>query len=391
LNSQWNNLSFECCPQFTKLVIKSGQQKDTSTPSASFHDHSSRKYLNRPSANKAMDVNLSHQFIPLFATVFIIVWIVMPHWIKRAQKAGLMGKDIHKNSDQPVAEMGGIVVLLGFLIGIMGYVAMRIFMFKTNSDIVSILAILTAVLIAGVIGIIDDILGWKIGLRQWQKPLLTLLVAAPIMAINAGTRTMMLPFLGQTNLGMIYPLIIIPILIVVSTNGFNMLAGYNGLETGMGIIILTTLAYLAATTGSPWIAVVALCMVAALMGMFVFNKYPSSVFPGDTLTYTVGALIGIMAITANLEKIFIILFIPYILEFFLKLRGRFQKESFAQIQEDGTLKPRYAKNYGLEHLAVRLLNKLRIKTNERKVVYLLYGFQLCFVVIAIFNIRGLLR
>ncbi len=337
-----------------------------------------------------MDINFSNLFIPLFAAVFIIVWIIMPHWIKRAQKAGLTGKDIHKNSDQPVAEMGGIVVLLGFLMGIMGYVAMRIFIFKANSDIVSILAILTAVLIAGIIGIIDDILGWKIGLRQWQKPLLTLLVAAPIMAINAGTRTMMLPFLGETNLGMIYPLLIIPGIILVSTNGFNMLAGYNGLETGMGIIILTTLAYFAATTGSPWVAVVTLCMVASLVGMLVFNKYPSSVFPGDTLTYTVGALIGIVAITANIEKIFIILYVPYILEFFLKLRGRFQKESFAQVQEDGTLKPRYPKNYGLEHLAVRLLNKLKIKTTERKVVYLLYGLQLLFVMMAILNTRGLL-
>jgi len=315
----------------------------------------------------------------------------MPHWITRAQKAGLTGKDIHKNSNQLVAEMGGIVVLLGFLIGIMGYVAMRIFIFNTNSDIVSILAILTAILIAGIIGIIDDILGWKIGLRQWQKPLLTLLVAAPIMAINAGTRTMMLPFLGQTNLGIIYPLLIIPAIILVSTNGFNMLAGYNGLEAGMGIIILTTLAYFAAITGSPWIAVVALCMVAALMGMLVFNKFPSTVFPGDTMTYTVGALIGIIAITANLEKMFIILYIPYIFEFFLKLRGRFQKESFAQLQEDGTLKPRYPKNYGLEHLAVRLLNKLGIKTTEQKVVYLLYGIQLFFAAVVVFNTRGLIQ
>ncbi len=338
-----------------------------------------------------MDINLSNQFIPLFAAVFVLVWIIMPHWIKRAQKAGLTGKDIHKNSNQLVAEMGGIVVLLGFLVGIMGYVAMRIFIFKTNSDIVSILAILTAILIAGIIGIIDDILGWKIGLRQWQKPLLTLLVAAPIMAINAGTRTMMLPFLGQTNLGIIYPLLIIPAIILVSTNGFNMLAGYNGLEAGMGIIILTTLAYFAAITGSPWIAVVALSMVAALMGMLVFNKYPASVFPGDTLTYTVGALIGIIAITANLEKIFIILYVPYIIEFFLKLRGRFQRESFAQVQDDGMLKPRYPKNYGLEHLAVRILNGLRIRTTERKVVYLLYGIQLFFVAVAVFNTRGLIQ
>lgn len=331
------------------------------------------------------------QFFSLFVAVAIIVWLLTPHWIKRAQKAGLTGKDIHKNNDQVVAEMGGIVVLLGFMIGIMGFIAMRVFLLEANSNIASILAVLTAILIAGIIGIIDDILGWKIGLRQWQKPVLTLLVAAPIMAVNAGTRLMHLPFLGLTDLGLLYPLLIIPGIILMTTNGFNMLAGYNGLETGQGIIILSTLAYFAAITGSSWTAVVALCMVAALLGMLVFNKYPASVFPGDTLTYSVGALAGIIAIMANLEKVIIILFIPYILEFILKLRGKFQKESFAQVQEDGTLRPRYEKIYGLEHIAVRIFNKLKIKTTERKVVYLLHGFQLCFVIITIITSRGLLQ
>lgn len=346
---------------------------------------------------------LRSQFFILFAAVFLVVWIIMPYWIKRAQKAGLTGKDIHKNSGQPVAEMGGIVVLLGFLLGVVGYIAMRVFIFHANNNIASILALLTAILIAGIIGIMDDILGWKIGLRQWQKPLLTLLVAAPVMAVNAGTRVMHIPFLGSMDLGIFYPLLVIPIIILMATNGFNMLAGYNGLEAGQGIIILSTLAYFAAITGSSWIAVVALCMVAALVGLLVFNKFPASIFPGDTLTYSVGALIGAAAIMANLEKIVVILFIPYILEFFLKLRGKFQKESFAQVQEDGTLKPRYEQNYGLEHLAVRLLNRINVaskrnrntaitfKTTERKVVYLLYGFQLCFVLAVFIVSRGLLK
>lgn len=314
------------------------------------------------------------QFIPLFFTVFIITWLVVPMWIKRAKQAGLVGKDIHKWNTMMVAEMGGITILLGFIIGIMGYIAMRVFIFHTNTNIAPILAILTAVLLAGIIGIIDDILGWKIGLKQWQKPLLTLLVAAPVMAVNAGTRVMGIPLLGSVDLGIVYPLVVIPVFVLVGTNGFNMLAGYNGLEAGQGIIILLTLSYYSHLIGSSWLAVVALCMVAALIAFILFNKFPAKVFPGDTLTYTVGSLTAIIAIFANLEKIFLILFIPYIIQFFLKLRGKFQKESFAKILEDGTLVPKYF--YGLENLMVQLLNRSKIKTTERKVVYGLYAFQL---------------
>ena len=328
-----------------------------------------------------MNWALYSRFVPHFFSIFILSWMLVPFWSKSAIRAGLTGKDIHKSGEQRIPEMGGVIVLLTFIIGLMGYIALRVFTLNAETNITLILALLTAVLIAGIIGLIDDILGWKIGLRQWQKPLLTLLVAAPIMAVNAGTRIMHLPFVGEVNLGMAYPLLVIPFLILMGTNGFNMLAGYNGLEAGQGIIILSTLAYFSYQTHSPWLAVVALCFVFALAGFWLHNKYPAKIFPGDTLTYTTGAVIAIIAILGNLEKIFLILYVPYILEFFLKLRGRFQKESFAQIQEDGTLKPRYDKIYGLENLMVLFLNKLKIKTTERRVVWSLHLFQLLFVLL----------
>ncbi len=324
-----------------------------------------------------------NQFIPLFVAVFILTWLFIPSWIKMAKRANLVGKDIHKLQPKEVAEMGGITVLLTFIIGVMGYIAMRVFFLQANTNITEILALLAAILIAGMVGIIDDILGWKIGLRQWQKPLLTLLVAAPIMAINAGSNIMTIPFIGQVSLGLLYPLIIIPTIIAVGTNGFNMLAGYNGLEAGQGIIILATLSYLSYIHNLAWLSVIALIMVFALLGFLIFNKYPAKIFPGDTFTYSVGALIAIIAILANMEKAFLILFIPYIIEFFLKLRGKFQKESFAIVKEDNTLVPRHNKNYGLENLTVRILNKLNIKTTERKVVYTLHAFQLVCVAAAI--------
>lgn len=328
-----------------------------------------------------MNISNSALFVVLFLFISIISIIFTSFWIKIARGAGLIAKDIHKFKERLVPEIGGITVLLSFIIGVMTYIALRVFVLGANTNIAFILATLTAILLAGFIGVIDDILGWKIGLKQWQKPLLTLLVAAPIMAVNAGTRVMSFPVIGSVDLGLIYPLIIIPGFILVGANGFNMLAGYNGLEAGQGVILLSTLAYFSYSSGSPWIAVLALCMVFALLGFLVFNRCPAKIFPGDTLTYSVGALFAVLAILANLEKVFLILFVPYIIEFFLKLRGKFKKESFARVQEDGTLVPRYKKIYGLENLMVLILNKLKVKTTERKVVYSIYLVQLICVVL----------
>lgn len=299
---------------------------------------------------------------------FLVTLILTPYWIKRAKKAGLAGRDINKHERPLTAESGGIVVVAGFLISVLFYVGIKTFYFKTTTNLVEIFALLSTVLIITILGLIDDILGWKIGIKQWQKPLLCLLAAIPLMVINIGNTEMLLPFIGTINLGLIYPLLLIPIAISGASNGFNMIAGYNGLETGMGMIILGTLGIMVYSTGQTWLALIALCMVASLIAFLIFNKYPAKVFPGNIMTYAVGSLIASIAIMGNVERAAIILFIPYFIELILKARGVFQKESFAKPNKDNSLEPLYPKIYGLEHVMLRVLKKIRGKVYEKDIV-----------------------
>ena len=77
---------------------------------------------------------------------------------------------------------------------------------------------------------------------------------------------------------------------------------------------------------------------------------------------------------------------PYILEFFMKLRGGFEKYSFGKPNKDGSLEMPYEKIYGLEHLAIYLLKKLKPskKVYEKDVVYLIHGFQVFLIILAFF-------
>jgi len=137
------------------------------------------------------------------------------------------------------------------------------------------------------------------------------------------------------------------------------LAGYNGLEAGQGIILLSSLAIVAFFTGSSWLSVIALCMVFSLVAFLIFNFCPAKVFPGDSLTYSIGGMIAILAILGNFEKIAIFFFIPYIIEFGLKSRGKLVKHSFGKPNKDGTLSLNYKKIYSLNHLFIFLMKKLR--------------------------------
>src|SRR3989344_794456 len=232
------------------------------------------------------------------AVSFFTTLIVMPFWIHKAKKIGLVWDDMNKKSKKQAAGSGGLIVVMGFMLGVLTYVAIQTFIIRGGNHYVEVFTLTTSILLLAGIGIIDDLLGWQHGGLK-KKVRITLVLFADI------------PF--SIELGILYPLIFIPLGIVGATTTFNFLAGYNGLEAGQGILLLSALAFIAFITDSVWLAIIAACMVATLFAFLIFNKYPAKIFPGDVLTYSVGGLIAIMAILGNFEMFAVFIFIPYIL------------------------------------------------------------------------------
>jgi len=209
------------------------------------------------------------------------------------------------------------------------------------------------------------------------------------VVIDAGNSTISIPFINGTNLGLLYALLIIPIGILGASTTFNFLAGFNGLEAGQGILILFALSLVTFFTGNTWISLIGLCMVASLLAFLFFNKFPTKVFPGDVLTYSVGGLIAIMAVLGNIEKIAIFFFIPCIIEVFLKLRGKLKMHSFGKPSKDNSLEMPYKRIYGLEHFSIWFLKKIKKdgKVYEKDVVYLIWSFQIIMIILGFIIFR----
>jgi|TARA_Y100000031_G_scaffold3442_1_gene4218 UDP-N-acetylglucosamine--dolichyl-phosphate N-acetylglucosaminephosphotransferase len=318
--------------------------------------------------------------VVIFAS-FLCTYLILPSWIKKANLNGLTGKDMHKKDKRKISECGGVAVLTGVSLGILSYIALNTFYFNNNEKLIYIFALLSVLFIASIVGIIDDLFGWKKGLSKRIRILIILFAAIPLMVINAGNSTMSIPFFGAINFGLLYPLIIIPIGVLGVITTFNFLAGYNGLEASQGIIILSALAIVTYITENAWLSVIALFMIGSLIAFYIFNKYPAKVFPGDILTYSIGALIASIVILGNIEKIAVFFFIPYIIEVVLKLRGKLEKQSFAKLNKDGSLEMPYKKIYGLEHLAIYILKKFKKNVFEKEVVYLINGFQILIIIL----------
>ena len=310
---------------------------------------------------------------------FVLAVSFLPMWIRACKRIGLTWEDMNKFSKPRVAASGGVIVMMAFVLGVLSYIALKTFLFGGQSKALEIFALLSVVLILGIVALVDDMLGWKKGgLPMRVRLMLAVAASIPLVVINAGTHFMNLPFIGLVDFGILYPLFLIPLAIVGCSTTFNFLAGYNGLEAGQGILILSFLSFVAYVTGSAWLGIVGLCMVGALVGFWFFNKVPAAVFPGDVLTYGVGALIAGMAILGNFERIAFVVFIPYVLEVILKVRGGVRVHSFGKPRKDGTLGMFYDKVYGLGNLSIKLLGR---RATERRVVYLIHVLQILFILI----------
>jgi UDP-N-acetylglucosamine--dolichyl-phosphate N-acetylglucosaminephosphotransferase len=309
---------------------------------------------------------------------FVVTLVLTPKWIERAKRTGLVGRDMNKREKPRVAETGGIVVFSAFLLGMLVILNSYWSAGQLENIMLTTASILSLSIIT-VIAYTDDVSGWKRGFVRWKKPLITAVAVLPLipflldrLSISVLGYQIALPWL-------FYPLVMVPIGFIVATNAVNLLGGFNGLETLLAITGTLTLMWFAQGTEFFPILFVAL---SGLLAFLWFNRYPSRVFPGDTLTYFVGALFAVVAVMGNFQSIAVLIMAPYILEgaiksrevhYILKNKEIFKPECFGIPSRDNRLKPPYPQIWSLTHLAMRAIRRVRGRCYESDVTVLISG------------------
>jgi len=313
---------------------------------------------------------LGSSFIAMTVTL-----LVTPLIKKKFEGIGLVAMDVQKKERPKMATSGGVPIIIGFLIGIFTYIAYTTFISKADTNLTIIFSGVTMTLLMTLLtGLFDDMIiqperktskgekDTRAGLRQKDKLILSFIAVIPLMVVNAGNSMINLPFIGSVNLGLIYPLILIPLIIVFCSNSYNMLAGMNGLETSLGVVLLSSAGVYSLLYGNIEGALIALITAGSLIGFLYYNKHPAKFLPGDSLTYFIGANFAASIIIGNIEKFALIAFMPWFIEFILKARLKFKASSLGVLQSDGTIKPKHDKIYSWTHIGMRLFKKEKYVT-----------------------------
>jgi len=170
-------------------------------------------------------------------------------------------------------------------------------------------------------------------------------------------------------------------LFVGISNVINFIGGFNGSESGMGIIYLFTLG-LYALIQLKFSYILFFISFAALLGFIRYNWYPAKILSGDSLTYLLGAIVAGGIIVGNMEKIGLLVLLPFIVEFFLKLRSRFKASCLGKLRQDGKLNPPYGKKiYSLTHI---IMNIGSFTEYGVSLILILTEFVVCILVLYMF-------
>ncbi len=243
---------------------------------------------------------------------YFLTQFLFKTYIRFAREHNWIGRDIHKKTRPEVAESGGIAFVLGLIPG--QIIIMLIFpeIWKET------LAFSLTVILSGLVGYLDD----RKTLSSFKKMLLMVLTGLPLFILNLDMTSQswpswlewlnvvkvgfihiedpLVPIIGQTQLTFIYQLAI-PIILMVLTNGVNMLEGYNGEGSGTSLIVIVFMIIYSLIARSSEGLILSLSVIGALTAFFKFNRFPAKVFPGDVGTLSMGATIACIALLGSLE------------------------------------------------------------------------------------------
>lgn len=164
-------------------------------------------------------------------------------------------------------------------------------------------------------------------------------------------------------------LIVVALYILVVTNLINMHSGYNGLQSGLCLILLGTLIVRVTLDGKLEGNLVLFLIAGGAAALYPFNRYPARAIEGNVGSFLFGSAIGVAIVTNGLFISGIVMLAPHIFDFLLFLYAKARGLPFikyGRVRPDGTIEAPYP-------FKLKFLLPFYFHLTERQTVRILYG------------------
>jgi UDP-N-acetylglucosamine--dolichyl-phosphate N-acetylglucosaminephosphotransferase len=334
----------------------------------------------------------------IFGLVFSLA--TLPFLMKILRKRGFMTRDMYKPGIVMVPTNGGLIVLFSCFLILLVFPVFMYGLWLGNKTWFGIPWLKTQIILSpliqmgvlvvaiyGLYGLLDDYL--KLQTKLTSRILIPMLFAVPLIeplyyvTINVpffGTIDRTSTFYysgGDIKIINFYRYIIAPVYIMVVANLFNRHSGYNGLQSGLSVIVMLFIILKAVSIGKSNEMIGIAAILGTSAGFWWFNKYPSEVFSGNVGSYVMGAAVGVAIISTGLLIAGLVMLLPHIFDLCLSFYAWARKikiKKFGRTDKDGNL-------VVPSNLTLKYILPYYHKMNEKQTVYILYAITIIFCII----------
>ena len=267
-----------------------------------------------------------------FAIALVLTMAAMPLFI-RILSVKQIGQQIRADGPKRHLKKAGTPTMGGIIILVMAGVSLLII----GHPAPSLILLMIATLLTGVLGIIDDatkvIFTRSLGLKPWQKIVGQFLISfgfslvavnvlgvKPIVTIpllnfnmDFGVLAFTLPICGGIVVPWIYCIFVL-LLMMGFSNAVNLTDGLDGLASGAMIIVMIVMAAISYTLNDIGPSLFAMAIAGGCLGFLWYNCHPADIFMGDTGSLALGTAFAGLAVVTKTEVLSLIIGALFVIE-----------------------------------------------------------------------------
>ena len=173
------------------------------------------------------------------------------------------------------------------------------------------------------VGAIDDVINifgsgrGAAGLRGPVKFFLISVVGLALgwyFAVKLGWTSIMIPFYGDFEVGIIGMILIFAFAVVATSNAVNISDGLDGLSGGLSMLAYSAFGIIALFQDNVLLFGFCLTVVGWLLSYIWFNVPPARFMMGDTGSFALGSGLGVVAMMTNSFLLLPIIGLPFVVE-----------------------------------------------------------------------------
>ena len=207
--------------------------------------------------------------------------------------------------------------------GLVGVVAVTAVTWLFNLDRGQTWLPLVGFLGGALVGVIDDVINifgtgrGAAGLRGPVKFFLITVVGLALgwfFSVKLGWTSILIPFLGDFEVGVVGMILIFAFAVVATSNAVNISDGLDGLSGGLSMLAYAAFGVIALFQGNVLLFGFCMTVVGWLLSYIWFNVPPARFMMGDTGSFALGSGLGIVAMMTNSFLLLPIIGLPFVIE-----------------------------------------------------------------------------